>query len=407
MRALTCVLAVVCLLSGTAQADHREPLRVNAPRHPQRQVIELRLNAQPFPGTIPYRNSWLGNDSLINGRYEALYLIELIPGRSYTLGMACRPPYFQDLAVTLYDRWPSSPGVRRYTLPMGPLVRTKADRLEYRWGIGISPKRTSTLLYLAVEGRPANAEPTFLPHIVFLSSEPPQPASRVGKGITYLQGPQDLVLAGERDQVSYIVTRPEGESAPETTAAVLPLPGDLIQNGWFRDGLNHWNPHRDYVIDQDVSSFSLLTDGLRIYSTTSHAREGVIQYLDADVSDAETLILRADVKVDHQALGGTGPEGRDAPLAITVGYEDARGESHARGGRFFWQGFYMLDPTEPNLDTNGQKVPQGLWYRYIMNLMQLDPKPIKINYISLEGSGWPTREGWIKDVHLIKKTGPE
>jgi hypothetical protein len=34
--------------------------------------------------------------------------------------------------------------------------------------------------------------------------------------------------------------------------------------------------------------------------------------------------------------------------------------------------------------------------------MQLDPKPKSIKFISLEGSGWPEREGWVREVHLIK-----
>lgn len=34
--------------------------------------------------------------------------------------------------------------------------------------------------------------------------------------------------------------------------------------------------------------------------------EGVLQALNADVSDAEALILRADARVDRQTQGGTG-----------------------------------------------------------------------------------------------------
>ncbi|HPR53476.1 MAG TPA: hypothetical protein PLU81_16915, partial [Deltaproteobacteria bacterium] len=184
-------------------------------------------------------------------------------------------------------------------------------------------------------------------------------------------------------------------------------PGDLVHNGWFTQGLNYWKTHRNYEVNQDVTSFSLDKDGLRIFSTVSHEREGLIQQIDADVSDADTLILRADVRVDTQALGGTGPDGRQAPIAIAIGYEADIGEESTEQN-IFWQGFYCLEPQEPNLSTNGQKVPQGLWYRYITNLMQMEPKPKRIRFISLEGSGWPQRDGWITDVHLIvKKTTPD
>jgi hypothetical protein len=292
---------------------------------------------------------------------------------------------------------------------MGPLVRTGTKSLEYRWNLGIAPQSTSTLLYVSVEGRPTERKHMELPHTVFVRSTLTKPSSRVGQGITYLQGPQNLILTGEREQVAYLVRKPEveREAEAETTSMVMAIPGDLVHNGWFTQGLNYWKPHRNYDINQDVSSFSLNKDGLRIFSTVSHEREGVIQQIDADVSDADTLILRADVRVDTQALGGTGPEGHQAPIAIAVGYE-VDPDEESTGQNIFWQGFYCLEPQEPNISENGQKVPQGLWYRYITNLMQIEPKPKRIRFIALEGSGWPQRDGWITDVHLImKKTTPD
>jgi len=371
-------------------------------------VVELMPDSRPYPGAIPYRNSWLNTSHHISGGYAVLYSIELIPGGFYTLGLSC-PSYARDVAVVLFDRWPGSPGARMVTLPMGPLVRTSTKSLEYRWNLGISPQSTSTLLYVSVEERPTEPKHMELPHTVFVRSTPTKPSSRVGQGITYLQGPQNLVLTGEREQVAYLVRKPEveREAEAETTSMVMAIPGDLVHNGWFTQGLNYWKTHRNYEVNQDVTSFSLDKDGLRIFSTVSHEREGLIQQIDADVSDADTLILRADVRVDTQALGGTGPDGRQAPIAIAIGYEADIGEESTEQN-IFWQGFFCLEPQEPNLSTNGQKVPQGLWYRYITNLMQMEPKPKRIRFISLEGSGWPQRDGWITDVHLIvKKTTPD
>lgn len=383
------------------------PVYTSTPWDSRWHVVELMLDSRPYPGAIPYRNSWLNTSHHVSGGYAVLYSIELIPGGHYTLGLSC-PSYARDVAVVLFDRWPGSPGARMTTLPMGPLVRTGTKSLEYRWNLGIAPQSTSTLLYVSVEGRPSKREHMELPHTVFVRSTPTKPSSRVGQGTTYLQGPQNLVLTGEREQVAYLVrkTEVEHEAESETTSMVLAIPGDLVHNGWFTQGLNYWQPHRDYEIDPEVTGFSLTKDGLRLFSTVSHEREGVMQQFDADVSDAETLILRADVRVDAQTLAGTGPDGREAPIAISIGYETDTGKQSTEQ-HIFWQGFYCLDPEEPGLSKNGQKVPQGLWYRYIVNLMQIEPRPKKIKFIAIEGSGWPQRDGCVTDVHLIvKKTPP-
>jgi hypothetical protein len=220
-------------------------------------------------------------------------------------------------------------------------------------------------------------------------------------GITFLQGPRDFILVGERTPVSYVVERPSATLDP-SLLSVVPIPGDIVKNAWFQEGLNHWHPHRDYEISQDVGSFSLHQEGLRIWSPSKRGREGILQTLDTDVTDADRLILRADVRVTRQTLGGTGPFGRDAPVAVAVCYEDLNGTPHCKDDAF-WRGFYSLEPEEPNKTTNGQKVPEGLWYRYLADLTQLDPRPRTLRYVSLEGSGWPEREGWIRDVHLIKR----
>ncbi|HOO46086.1 MAG TPA: hypothetical protein PLM29_07655 [Deltaproteobacteria bacterium] len=393
MKKIYCI-GLCILLTGLLAAPL---LHAFAPWESRWHVVELMLDSRPYPGAIPYRNSWLNTSHYLSGGYAVLYSIELIPGGHYTLGLSC-PAYARDVAVVVFDRWPGSPGARMVNLPMGPLVRTSSKSLEYRWNLGIAPQSTSTLLYVSVEGRPSEPKHLELPHTVFVSSTPTKPLSRVGQGITYLQGPQNLVLKGEREQVTYLVRKPEVErrAEAEPSSMIQAIPGDLVHNGWFTQGLNYWEPHRNHEANRDVNSFSLDKEGLRIFSTISHECEGLMQQLDADVSDADTLTLRADVRVDTQTLGGTGPEGRQAPIAIAIGYE-----TESTGQNIFWQGFYCLEPQEPNLSRNGQKVPQGLWYRYIINLMQIEPKPERIRFIALEGSGWPERDGWITDIHLI------
>lgn len=346
------------------------------------------------PGPLPWARALP-----FAGGYHAVYTVEVWPGVGYTLGLVC-PATLRRVQVYLYDRWPLAPGARRVDLPMGPLVATHPQRHEYRWQLGISPRSTDTLMYVVVVAEPG-ARATAAPrHAIYLSSPPLVPGATLEQGVTYLQGPSDFVLAGGPPRVAYVVERP---AAPAPTLASLPLPGDLIRNARFAQGLNDWQPHRDYDTAQPVQSVSLHPEGLRIAAAEGNAREGVLQRLEANVANAEALTLRADVRVTRQSEAGTGADGRRAPIAIGICYEDVRGAEHCRE-RMYWKGFYSLAPSEAGGGANGQKVPPGQWYRFIADLAQLDPKPRIIKLISLEGAGLPEREGWVREVHLIKRS---
>ena len=369
--------------------------------HHHRQVIELNVYDRPSPKAIPYENTWLRSDDYFSENWFILYSVEVRPGKNYTLGFSC-PAANRNVAITLFDRWPYSRGVKRIKLPMGPYVRTNRKILKYRWSLGISSKSNSTLLYIAVAVRPGVInKSSSMAHTVFITTFKTKPMSTMGQGITYLQGPNGFILAGTQESVSYIVKKPVS-SFNLNTIPTHPIHGDLIKNAWFKDGLNFWKPHKNYSISQDVGFFSLQADGLKISSLSEKSKAGILQVIKKDVTNADTLTLRVDVKVTKQALGGTGPAGKDAPIAVAVSYAACNGKG-GPDSNIFWKGFFSLDPAEPMKSANGQKVPAGIWYRYIFNLMQLKPKPKFINFISLEGSGWPEREGWVKDVHLIKK----
>lgn len=338
-----------------------------------------------------------------SGSYSLVYLVNILPGEysvvlSYPVGTLNLAP-----AVSIFDRWPYASQARRFDLPMGPTVRTMPKKIEYRWHVGISPKSTSTLLYISVEVPAGGYGSTAFPHSLSIMTPPSMSANTLDRGVTFLTGPTELVLTSQQGAVSYVVERPD-QAFDATALPVLPIPGDLVKNGSFKDGLNSWLPHRDRIASQDVTSFSLHDNALKITGSSGKGREGVMQKIGADVKGMATLILRADIKVTEQTLGGTGLNGSDAPIAIAIGYRDAAGKEVSKD-LLFWKGFYALSPEEPNKAKAGQKVPKGSWYRCIFDLMQLDPKPATILFISLEGSGWPAREGWIREVHLIKSGG--
>ena len=372
----------------------------SAGAHGYRRVIALQPGQQPFQGTLAYRNSWLGNDFYDDRSKAVLYSFEVIPGKTYTLGFSC-PAWARQVAVSLFDKWPYASDARRHTLPMGPVVRSARKKIRYRWSLGIAPASVETLLYVAVEVQSTASGKDAFPHTIFLSSQPTRPLSTMQQGITYLRGPGDFLLVGDRQPIAYVVQKEESGAAGRE-GKPLPIPGDLIQNSCFADGLNHWRPQRNYFENWEVNSFALQADGVKFSSSTSSAREGIMQSIEKDVSDAQALYLRADIKVDRQTLGGTGQDGHTAPLAIAICYEDRKGNPHCQN-ESYWRGFYSLEPGEGEHRRNGQKVPQGLWYRYIFDMMQLAAKPKYIHFIALEGSGWAQREAWVKNIHLIKK----
>ncbi|MEW6720219.1 MAG: hypothetical protein AB1346_07205 [Thermodesulfobacteriota bacterium] len=302
--------------------------------------------------------------------------------------------------LSVFDRWPYDPAARRYDLPMGPLAAGGGKRIEYRWSMDISPASSGTRVYVVVEF-PSAADGTGpFPHEIYIAGPAPSPVFRAERGVTALAGPSGLVLSDGREPAPQAADRSDGKS-DSVALPSLPAPGDLLRNGSFRDGLNHWTPHRERVAAEDVRSFSLADGVLKIRAPRENAREGVMQHVNADVSGAASVVLAADVQVREQTQGGLGAEGRDAPIAVAVAYRGASGGEES-AGRIFWKGFYALERERPGGDADGQKVPRGQWHRVSIDLMQLDPKPATILFISLEGSGWPSREGWVRNVHLIK-----
>jgi len=392
--AIVVLMAFLCASATTAECGPASArIRKGIP-----EATELFVNSGSYEGVIPPRMVPFTRHPLgFSYACQLLYTIEIWPGRSYTLGLTF-PSVNQKLCVTFYDRWPLAPAAKAIRLPVGPVVKTNPRRDRYLWEFSVSPKSTSSVLYVLVEVSPLDGSPAALPHTIFVASPPVRSTQVMGQGITFLQGPHNLLLVNEESPLVYAVDEPAEQSEPPFFF-LLPLPGDLIQNSSFRQGLNQWLPVRE---DKPVEAFETLSvhaDGLCLQSASKTEIEGVRQYLNADVAGAVSLLLRADVKVERQTLGGTG-SGDQAPVFISVGYQDEEGREHI-GGDAFRVGFYALDPVQSDQAANGQKVQFGKWFRYKTDLMRLAPKPAKIRYIAVEGNGWPEREGWIRGIHLV------
>jgi len=93
------------------------------------QVIELNVDNRPYPKAIPYENTWIDRNGHFAGSFAILYSAEVIPGENYTLGFTC-PAANRNAALTLFDRWPYSHGVKRINCPWAPMSGQKAKHLN-------------------------------------------------------------------------------------------------------------------------------------------------------------------------------------------------------------------------------------------------------------------------------------
>jgi hypothetical protein len=164
----------------------------------------------------------------------------------------------------------------------------------------------------------------------------------------------------------------------------------------------------DFAVTDYQSELVPLPQGIQIKSSLSNKRVGLLQNTESDVSAYQSLLLTAEVKIDRQQIGGTGYDGREAPLALFVTYTDVKGVKHDRlplqtddmERRMFWRGLYILKPQPPASDGNGLAVDAGVWRTVSFELMELDPKPRTIHSVGVEGSGRPPRDASVRKVSL-------
>ncbi|MCA1554350.1 MAG: FecR family protein, partial [Chloroflexi bacterium] len=149
----------------------------------------------------------------------------------------------------------------------------------------------------------------------------------------------------------------------------LPAQRDLIANGTFVSSLQDgWRVYNDQGGDGGSvdGAAELLNDQGRMAvrftrrgSNGNHDDTGIEQIINKDVTDAEVLRLRAEVRVNFQSLSGGGYLSSEFPLMIRVKYRDIK------GGENFWvRGFYYQNESK-NPTVNGEQVPQGLWYPFV------------------------------------------
>jgi hypothetical protein len=119
-----------------------------------------------------------------------------------------------------------------------------------------------------------------------------------------------------------------------------------------------------------------------------HTEVGVIQMVNRDVRDFQSLRLFAEVRLIYQSLPGGGQAGSEFPIMLHVAYKDAQGND----GDWF-HGFYYEDKLDNYIidENSSEKIARFIWYPYesVNLLAALGPaKPVEIKSVRIYASGW-------------------
>jgi hypothetical protein len=185
----------------------------------------------------------------------------------------------------------------------------------------------------------------------------------------------------------------------ETAKAPSPamsIERDLISDGTFGQGLEHWTAYSDQggdlgTVDGTVEVFSSGDrSAIRFYRAGgegNHCETGIVQDINQDVSDYLSLELHCDIRLLYQSLSGGGQLSSEYPVIIRINYQyDAGGELRET---HWYHGFYYQNMADFTT-LNGEQIPRNIWFPYDSgNLLQLlDPEPVRITSIQIYASGW-------------------
>jgi hypothetical protein len=122
-----------------------------------------------------------------------------------------------------------------------------------------------------------------------------------------------------------------------------------------------------------------------------HSEAGVIQQVNKDVRDFQSLRVFAEVRLVNQSLPGGGQLGSEFPIMLRIDYRDTDNND-----RSWYHGFYYVPPPENYVlysqpDNSNERIARLIWYPYESEnlLTSLGPtKPVFIKSIHIYASGW-------------------
>jgi hypothetical protein len=151
------------------------------------------------------------------------------------------------------------------------------------------------------------------------------------------------------------------------------------------------------VIDRSQSSWPNLT--------LNHGATGLVQTLEANVTEYAILELRLTFYIDEQSLQVCGIDGSECPLMVHITYTDASGVQ-----RSFYHGFYALSDNSQGYPiicnscrSEHERIALKSWYTYDENLRSLFPaeqQPTTIHEIYFYASGHAYRV-YVAEMSLL------
>jgi len=231
---------------------------------------------------------------------------------------------------------------------------------------------------------------------VEVSKQETEIAVREGKAIVSDSGSIKEVNKGER--INVIAGQPPTDPVPAER--------NLLENGSFRDRLNHWSVYNEQGVDGGLinGQAEVIISGdryavrlSRMGEDGNHCETGITQELNKDVRDYNSLKIHADVQLLYQSLSGGGYLSSEFPIIVRIDYKDQYGID-----RFWTHGFYYQN--EANFPIhNGTQIPRYRWYPYESdNLMEVlgDLRPNWVTGVRLYASGW-NYQSMVSEVGLI------
>jgi hypothetical protein len=138
----------------------------------------------------------------------------------------------------------------------------------------------------------------------------------------------------------------------------------------------------------------------------THGETGLLQGLNVDVSDVESVEVRASFLIEEQSLSTCGEQGSECPMMLRVSYLASDGSPQE-----FIIGFYSHHIPQRGYPlacatcrTDHQRVNMGTWYTYesgnLMTTLPEDLRPAVITQAQIYASGWAYKV-YISELDIV------
>ncbi len=240
---------------------------------------------------------------------------------------------------------------------------------------------------------------------IAVTNEITEVTARSGQVTVSAQGREVVLNKGRRSTIAL------GKPPSDPQAADK----NLVQNGDFSQPLETAWRVESIVDARDLSNVTfgsvdvIETGGRNVAyfqrdakgeDANLHSETAIIQEINADVLDVESLVLRFDVRLISQSLPGGGIQSSEFPMMVRIDFIDVNGNP-----QFWTHGFYMVDPVANWPLRDGEKIPGLVWHAYESpDFMQSEtfPRPAKVVSIRIYASGHNYRSQ-AADIELIAK----